>query len=194
MKNIVASFLGGFFAVGVFLITATYFFGDPFGDWFMSAHGIFTAQREIEITEQENLHIYQLMTRGLVISADGIIENITSLYGNMIQALIGVLALATVLAFVAVRWQSIQAAEEYIETKSSTYFSSREFQTLVSGRVADYVDTLDPATNPQMGTVDPGMEISELRNRILVLEQFIQRSSSAEEPEEDNQLTDTDGE
>ncbi|TBZ09429.1 hypothetical protein [Rhizobium leguminosarum] len=131
MRNLCASFLGGLVGAFLFLVFASYFFGHPFGDWFMSAHGIFSADKQKDLSEQDNIEIYRLLSRGLIVSSDGIISNITNLYGNMIQVLIGLLAAATVLGFFAVRWQSVQSAQEYVDGKTNAFFESKAFRDLV---------------------------------------------------------------
>lgn len=187
MKVFWALFLGGFVGTIVFLIVATLLIGDPFGDWFLSAHGILVADKQKEITEADNLAIYRLLSRGLIISSDSIISNMTDLYGNMIQVLIGVLAVATIFAFFAVRWQSIQAAEEFVDHKTKDHFASTEFRSMVKTAVEQYVDTLDPATNPQVNrsaSTATMEEVDQIKDELKVLVARLSTSASAEEPED----------
>lgn len=189
MKSVVASFLGGLFGVGLFLIAATYFFGDPFGDWFTSAHAILSAEKQAELTEADNINLYNLLSRGLVISSDGIIENITSLYGNMIQTLIGMLGVATVFAFLAVRWTSVQATQEFVEQKANSYFGSGEFKALVATKTSDALDLMEPDmmdSDPAQNQIKAmSLTIEELTDRIEKLEGFIRSTASAEEPSDE---------
>lgn len=190
MKSFVASFLGGLCGAGLFLVAATYFFGDPFGDWFTSAHAIFSADKQAELSEADNINIYRLLSRGLVISSDGIIENITSLYGNMIQILVGMLALATVMAFFAVRWTSIQTTQDFVEQKANSYFGSDEFRALVGTKSADAIDLMEPELSekepPHLQIASMSSRIEELTERIGILEGFIRTTASAEEPTDDS--------
>ncbi|CAN7203383.1 hypothetical protein LJR030_000535 [Rhizobium sp. LjRoot30] len=189
LKNMAACFLGGFFGSFLFLIFAVYFFGDPFHDWFSSAYGIFSADKQQQLTTLDRVKIYDLLTRGLIVPSDGIISNLTDLYGNMIQALIGVLALATVLAAFAVRWQSIQSAQEFVDQKADAHFASEEFKGRIRTAVQDYVDTLDPNTNPQVASASGSwvvlQEIANLRDRLSTIERNLRRSASPEEAEDD---------
>ncbi len=172
----------------IFLVVATLFIGDPFGDWFMSAHGIVVADKQKSITEAENVEIYRLLSRGLVVSSDSIISNMTDLYGNMIQVLIGVLAVATVFAFFAVRWQSIQAAEDFVDSKTKAHFNSHEFKALMKVTATDYIDSLDPQTNPQVSrgplSADFDDALVDIRLRMDVMEGRLRSLASAEEGEE----------
>ena len=188
MKIFAGAVVGSFCAVVCFLIVATFFVGDPFGDWFLSAHAIFSAEKQAELTEADNLNIYKLLSRGLVISSDGIIESITSLYGNMIQTLIGMLAMVTLLAFFAVRWTSVQATHDFVEQKANSYFASGDFETLVRNKTADAVDLVGVDWNgPESvrSEIDAmASTIAELNEKVQKMEEFISANASAEEPED----------
>ena len=147
----------------------------------MSAHGIFSADKQKELTEQDNIEIYRLLSRGLIVSSDGIISNLTDLYGNMIQVLIGMLAAATVLAFFAVRWQSVQSAQEYVDGKTNAFFESKAFKDLVIEKSQQYIDQLDPATNPQIRTEAISDDLLDIRARIEAVELYIRNNASPEE-------------
>lgn len=187
MKNFIASFVGGLVGAFLFLVFATYFFGHPFSDWFMSAHGILFAAKERELSYKETLELYRLMQQGLVVTPDSLISTISSLYGNVIQVLIGVLAGATLLAFFAVRWQSVQAAQEYVDKKVDDHFGSAEFVNKLNGHIEYHIDTLDPATNPQLRVTSTVASVEELHERIDRLEMLISQAASPEETEEEGE-------
>ncbi|MBY5619956.1 hypothetical protein [Rhizobium leguminosarum] len=150
----------------------------------MSAHGIFSADKQKDLSEQDNIEIYRLLSRGLIVSSDGIISNITNLYGNMIQVLIGLLAAATVLGFFAVRWQSVQSAQEYVDGKTNAFFESKAFRDLVVEKSQQYIDQLDPATNPQVRAEAVSEDLLDIRARIEAIEFYIRNAASPEEPSE----------
>ncbi len=186
VKNLISAFLGGLFGTVAFLVFCTYWIGQPFGDWFMSAHGIIGSNELAKATTEDRVELYKLLNRGLIITSDGVLSQMAALYGNLIQVLIGAFALITVLGFFAVRWQSIQAAEDYVDKRTKEYFSSSEFGTLVSAEVQAYVDQLDPDTNPNI--FSPRMtalrnEVADLQNQVQILQSVISRNASSEEDE-----------
>lgn len=190
MKNFASTFLGGLTGTVIFLVFCTYWLGQPFGDWFMSAHGIIGAKELAEATTDDRVELYKLLNRGLIITSDGVLSQMAALYGNLIQVLIGAFALITVLGFLAVRWQSIQAAEDYVDKRCKEYFHSEEFAASVRSNVQLYVDQLDPETNPNIFT--PGLaalrnEVSDLRSELHILQQVISRNASSEEELEDDE-------
>lgn len=187
MKNIIATFFGGLAGAFLFLIFSVYFFGHPFSDWFMSVHGMIFPPKKVELTTKQVLDLYNLMQKGAVITPDGLISTISTLYGNVIQVLIGVLAGATLLAFFAVRWQSVQAAQDYVDKKVDEQFKSIDFANKLNAQVQNYIDMLDPSTNPQVRKFDADVQLAYLKERIDKIEQQISSSASPEEPDDDIQ-------
>jgi hypothetical protein len=102
----------------------------------------------------------------------------------MIQVLIGMLAAATVLAFFAVRWQSVQSAQEYVDGKTNAFFESKAFKDLVVEKSQQYIDQLDPATNPQIRTEAISDDLLDIRARIEAVELYIRNNASPEERSE----------
>lgn len=193
MKSVLASFLGGLVGAFMFLVAATFFLGDPFGDWFLSAHGMLGADELKELNSEDRVEIYKLLNRGLVVTTDGVLSSMADLYGNMIQVLIGGFAVVTALGFFAVRWQSVQAAQDFMDEKSKAHFSSPEFQSTVRTNVVNYVDSLDPNMNPNvfgMSNDDLAARVSELSIELELVKAAISGLASAEEPIEREEDTD----
>jgi hypothetical protein len=189
-----ATFLGAIVGTILFLTFATYFAGSPFGDWFTSAHGLLVSEKRQSLTEQQNIEIYRMLSQGIIVSTDGVLDKVTSMYGNVIQVLVGALALATLFSFISARWLSTQAAQEFVETKFEKYLESSDFQGTLTDKVFDYLDlhgTPEAFTPGNDGDIDEqkGL-IEELRRRIMAIEEHIsQASSDEEEPLVDNEKT-----
>ncbi|MDR6190357.1 H2-forming N5,N10-methylenetetrahydromethanopterin dehydrogenase-like enzyme [Agrobacterium pusense] len=184
IKNLIAMFLGGLVGMVAFLVFSTYWLGHPFGDWFMSAHGAIGAKELAEASIADRVELYKLLSRGLIVTTDGVLSQMADLYGNLIQVLIGAFAVITVFGFFGVRWQSIQAAEDYVDKRCEAYFHSDEFRGLVRTEVEDHVDSLYGETNQNIFRSDNSalwQEILDLQNGLRILEQAISRTASSEE-------------
>ncbi len=167
-----------------FLVFCTYWLGHPFGDWFMSAHGALGAKELAEASIADRVELYKLLSRGLIVTTDGVLSQMADLYGNLIQVLIGAFAVITVFGFFGVRWQSIQAAEDYVDNRCEAYFSSDEFTGLVRSMVEDRVDSLYGEANQNIFRSDNSalwQEIYDLQNGLRILEQAISQAASSEE-------------
>lgn len=168
-------------AIGTFLffVTASYFLGDPFGDWLLSAHGIVIKSQAGTPTEAELVQIERFLQKGLIVTPEGVIGSITTLYGNLIQVLIGILAIFGITSFLAVRWKSIQATEEFVDGKIEKKFSSHEFQKLLDESTTNAVD-LYSTENDEITR-----EVHRLRSEMDELTTHLSKSAPEDEPEEE---------
>jgi hypothetical protein len=167
-------------ALGTCLFIAVVIFttGDPLKDWLESSLGILLHRQPDSIDPITKQVAIAMVERGVVVTPDALIGSITNLYGNMIQVLVGVFSLFAILSFFAIRWQSIQQAEAFVETKVDKSLLSDEF----TRRLTDLtINTFDTYSVNIQESLENYSKISE---RLTVLEMTIAENASEEEPEE----------
>lgn len=171
--------LGAAAGVVIFLALVTFLVGDPLSDWFSSAHGVFVAEKEKELSFEQKLQLYELVRSGVIVTADGLLSHITSLYGNIIQALIGLFVIFGVLSFFGLRWHSKQLMEEAVTNSVantvSNYTSSLVFDGLLTVKVQHIASTEIEDLETRISVV------GELDERVSILEGLISNQDDSDQ-------------
>lgn len=161
--------IGAALGVVIFLGLVGFIVGDPLSDWFVSAHAVFVGEKEKELSFEQKLQLYELVRSGVVVSADGLLSHITALYGNIIQALIGLFVIFGFLSFFGLRWHSRQFLEDAVGTSVAstvgTYTGSLAFDGLLTTKIQHIAST----------------EIEDLEGRISVVGELDERVSVLED-------------
>lgn len=167
-------------AVGtcLFLTVVIFITGDPLKDWLESSLGLLLHRQPNSIDPITKQAAIAMVERGVVVTPDGLIGSIANLYGNMIQVLVGVFALSAILSFFAIRWQSIQQAEAFVETKVEKSLSSDEFRRRLNDMSIATFDTYSVSIQDSLESY------SKMSERITALESTIAANAPEEEPEE----------
>ena len=151
--------------------------GDPLKHWLGSSLGIFFYRQPGAIDAVTKEAAAAMIERGIIVTPDSLIGGIANLYGNMIQVLVGAFALFAILSFFAIRWQSIQQAEAFVEAKVDRSLSSDEFKRRLNDISISTFDTYSVNIQELLES------FSKLSERIGTLEAAIAEKASEEEPE-----------
>lgn len=130
-----------------------------------------------------------LYTENLAISADNFLAQIGSFYSTVLQISLAAFVLFGFLSFLSIRWQSIQAAEDFADAKVKatfdTYIKSQEFNLLLSQKATDTFDiqaeSLDKLFDEMMNYME---QMDTIDERLAALETQYGLQSSETEPEE----------
>lgn len=160
----------------IFLSIVVFILGSPLKDWLGSTLGLFIERNPNNLDTATWDAALDMMRQGIITTPDSLMSNVVSLYGNMIQILVGVFALFGILSFFSIRWQSIQQAESFIEEKLTKTFTSEEFNKRLS-------DITSRAVDVQFEPLDERLNyLSDLDERLARLEVEIARNAPEDEP------------
>lgn len=142
------------------------------------------------ITSDEAAAAIELLYKeNLAISADNFLAQIGNFYSTVLQISLAAFVLFGFLSFLSIRWQSIQAAEDFadIKVKSSfdTYIKSQEFNLLLSQKSTDAFDIQAESIDVSLEEMrDYNEQMSVMDERLQALETQYGLQSSESEPEE----------
>jgi hypothetical protein len=161
-----AIFLGTVVGTCLFLTVVIFVTGDPLRDWLSSSLGIFFPNQGLNVDLPTREVVTAMIERGVVVTPDGLIGSIANLYGNMIQVLVGVFAAFAILSFFAIRWQSIQQAEAFVESKVEKSLSSADFKRQIDESTLKTFDTYSVSIQESLENY------SNIEQRLIALEQI----------------------
>lgn len=180
LKLFGAAVLGWALGSFVFLMVVVFIFGRPMTDWLGSTFGIFVHRTPPNLDPPSWDAAVQLLQRGIIVTPEALISNITTTYGIMIQVLLGVLVVVGFLSFFAIRWQSIQQAENFIDQKLEKIITSDDFSRLLSNAASEVFDLQSEPLQEQLA------HIALLDDRLSKIESMIAEKGDDREPQEED--------
>lgn len=119
-----------------------------------------------------------LQESGLGISADSYFGRITEFYGILLQVALAAFVLFGFFSFLAIRWQSIRAAEEMVDAKVVENLNSELFDLKLARKATAAFDLNAEPLEEQI------RQLSGLVRRIEAVEARVAENASEEEPDE----------
>lgn len=124
-----------------------------------------------------------LYRQGLAIPSDSLVSQVSNFYSAVLQISLAAFVLFGFLSFLAIRWQSIQAAEDFADQKVKeslkNYKKSSEFNALLVQKATDVFDVQAEEFDE---ILESAKQINEFESRLIDIEKKISLASSDAEP------------
>lgn len=175
----IALFLGAIVGSFAFLSLASFMLGNPVGDTLLSAHGILIRNGQEELTAQQTFEIQQLLKKGMILTADGLISTMQNFYEVLITVLVGLLAALAFFSVVYARWQSRAQIDELVSDRAerglNELLGKKSFHDIIE-------KTVNSALQIEMEAIDePLRRVDEY---IASLEELTETTADKSDPEE----------
>lgn len=76
--------LGACAGTFAFFVLVSFILGKPFQDTVISAHGVLVAHKTASLSTEESALVLDMLQKGLLISSNDLLSNMTSFYSTMI--------------------------------------------------------------------------------------------------------------
>lgn len=177
----ISLFLGALFGTFAFLCLASFLLGTPISDSLLSAHGVLIQNGKEELTTQQIFEVQQLLKKGMILSADGLISNMQSFYGNLITVLVSFFAALGVFSVVYAKWLSRGQIDDLVSDRTE-----HGLKELVGKK--SFHDMIDKSINSALQIEFEAFEetVQKLDAQAASIQEFIKSTAIESSPEETN--------